>query len=753
MKDTATTSKLPVPRVFLWSPALDFLLGAGGVVAPLLLLLVLLGRAPSSMPWVVGAAAGLSLWASAPHLAATVLLAWQRGAKTRRWLVVTAVTFVVVGVVASHSHDVQSALLWVWSFVLPFHMVHQNAAVSQMWLQRSWRETPTRSLSVGDQAALLVAHGLVAVLWVTRLRPRPAFLLGDDDDALPLLPSTVGPFPGPIATWWACGLALAAAAALVVVLVRLWRQGVANRDVLFVVVAWTSSVVVWLVQVFVFDRWNLLPPLAFFALTHGVQALWRAQFAAAREAHDRGRSFDGLAFAGVVVAGGVALLQVVPWGLSRLAGVDLAHSLLLVAVVVDLHHIVVDSILWRGAEPQTVRWCMGDGCATARREHVSNARALGWLLAIFALVAVGVVDVVQTIAVCRGSGPTLLTMAEKLAPADARVWTRRAEEAAFDGDVDLARAHLGRALALSPGSAEATLELTRVHLASGHLTDARALWSAAPVHVRSSANGMLVEAQVALGHRQFDDARAAARRALATRELPEELDLQAREVWGIAALSTSQPAAALHVLVDALLRARAVHEVDDALAAGYLLAGGLALAKAHEALGQSDPVFVVVDRLLAGSEAAHRPDVAVQALLLRAAAHLHRQDARGALEAFQRALRVAEAAGPVTTTLPWQRDVTPVLARGWLDYATLLSRSAAPARARATCVQKAEQLVHSLSKALAPERTALLASLTPLLTEHAASLSPDDMASVRADLAGAVREVLDLRYPAEASNP
>ncbi len=731
---------------WLSHPVVDVVVGCGLCALPLALVSEQIGADHASVAVVV--VATLALLFSGPHYAATLARAWRLGGAHRSKLMVASAIAAVV-VVAAHAAPV--LLPWLFTAYLtwsPWHYATQNHGIGLVLLARDQAPstTPTTTTTTAtttttttttnpaaptqnERRGLKVAHVLfaLAAIVATHAGPREALV---------------------VRAGWSSSVAVVVASACLVVgvalslavLWRLSRRGAPTRGLLLVLALLSTSLVWFVVPALLARGGALLYAGGVVALLHGGQHLWLTWFAKGRAAHLDGHPFDGFAFAGLVVAGGVALFSLVPWVTSKALGFDLVISLLTVQAVVNLHHYVVDADVWRLRDP-AVRGPLFSGHERGRpeRERVSNRTALLWSLPAVLLVLLGGVDVLQ-LAGTRGDAPEALAVrAAIMNDHDARVWVQSAQAAVAAGDVDAARADLGRAIALSPYNTDAQRSLVRLHVASGRDDDAWARRAAMPGGLADDPASLLLFAGVALRLDRLDDAVTLGRQALTlagtgrgSREAALA-EVEARRVVGAALLLQQKPAEARSELKRGLDDAQATLGYDP-LSRGQLLELGLALADADVALQQADAALALYERCLTGAAAADRPDVAFDALTGRARVLLARSRPKEALDAFQRALRFVDDV-----------DDPDVVAQAWLDYAALLARSEAPMRVRYACALKARAAAEELPPGSDREqRLGFISQATRYVEEV---LAPDDAAAVRADVDAAAQDSLLLTYP------
>jgi tetratricopeptide (TPR) repeat protein len=718
---------------WLVGPVVDVVVGCGLIGVPAAIAAPLV---PEAFTWwiaVVGAA--LLLVVGHAHLAATLVLGWRLDRRARVVIGIASVLALVI-VVAAHRWPARLTWLWTaWVTLAPWHVAILNVRISEVLIRRAVGE---RANAV-DRRPLRLAH-LAAALAATG-----AIHTGPSDT----LVSRVGLSPT-TGLAFVCVGGVSVMALGFVFLLRIRRIG-AGPSVLVATAALAMASVVWLgvatllgsgigphIGVDLGSGVALLVLSSAAALVHGAQSLWLAWSLEGRLAALEARRFDGLAYFGLIFALGIVVVTAGPWVVSRGLGYDLVVSALIVQAAAHLHHVVVDAVVWGLHGPRLASVLDGHDVAPPRRHEISNARALLATMLVGGCVIVGMIDVAQLAGTRPDASEQAAAWARVLNPNDARVWVRSAQRAAADNDVDQARADLGRAVALSPTNVDAQRALLRLHAVTGHLEEAWARWDAVDPGVLDDPENLIVLADVALQLVRFDDAARLGEQAVS--ELEDALEtpagIDARRVLGMARLELGQTGEAIRLLRGAFNDGEKLYG-SDALGEGTLLILGDALARAHVALREWDPASVLWERVLAGATAVDRPDVAVRALLGQAGIALQRDQAREALDRFQRGLKVAEA----TTS----RAVAEQVARAWLDYGGLLAASDAPLRLRLACGIKARQAAERMTAG--PRQRELLRFIDEASGFAEEALAQDERAQVRRDPKAAADEALTLSYP------
>jgi tetratricopeptide (TPR) repeat protein len=712
----------PPASPWLFSPAVDLLIGCGLLALPLGLLFSFVPAEQTSLIVVVTGA--LAIVVNGPHYAATVVRALHHDRRARVVLAVTSVA-AVVAAVAAHLWPLLLAWLFTayvsWS---PWHYATQNHGVTVLFLARGGGPTTT----TGERRALKAAHIIAALAAIAAIHTglSEAFLrrLGLSPD---------------VAFAAAVVAALVAVALGGSVLVRLRRRGAPAVALLTTGALLSTSLVWFIVPGLMQAGSSLIYVSGAAALLHCAQYLWITTFVEGRLAHVRGGRFDGLAFFGTVTALGVAFFTAGPWLMSRGLGYDLIVSLMIVQAVVNLHHFIVDAFVWKFRDPALAGPLFsGRELADARRGEVSNLRAVVATVVVGAFIIVGAVDVVQLAGTRPDASEDAWARALALNPNDSRLWVQNAQRAVAHNDADQARADLGRAVALSPYNVDAQRALLRLHAVTGHLDEAWARKSAVPGGILDDADSRVVLGDVALRLGRYEEAATLADAAVAELDgaVESAAGIEARRVLGTARFELGQYGDALPTLRGALEDGEALVG-GDALQRGAMLELGVVLGRTQLALKAWDPAALLFERILTGATATNRADVAVDALLGQAEIALQRQQPRDALDLLQRALKVADS---TPATVPAER-----VARAWLDYGGLLAASEAPMRLRYACAVKGRQYAERMRGGERQDK--LLTFIGEATTFVEEVLPADEQERVRSDPDAAAREALGLAYP------
>ncbi len=435
-------------RFWIAGPWTDLVIGCGGWSLPLLAIsYVLTGEAARQASI---AFYSLALLTNYPHYMATVYRAYgqrDRGAH-HLYIVWGTAILIALGAIA----HVRPALVpWLFTAYImwsPWHYSGQNYGLLMMFLRRGGAEVSRR-----ERRFLRVAFVASFVLLLA------AFNESSAADPLVIsigLPLGVTRTVGVVA--WAAFVTLGAAA-FVTLAGRIDRRALTAAGLLFVTQGlWfvVPTTVAWVAGIAVPQtRYSS----GILAVMHSAQYLWITQYFARR---DEGARFDAGSYWLAVVLGGMALFLPVPWIASYAAHIDFTASMLIVTAIVNLHHFMLDGVVWKLRDPRvaTALTTTEQPDAPPARDGASslirNPVVAG---ALVVLVTLAVVDQMRYRLASRQADPDAIAAALRINPYDSNAQLR------------LVRAHLDLAEQLdAAGQTEralahyrAFLELVAVH--------------------------------------------------------------------------------------------------------------------------------------------------------------------------------------------------------------------------------------------------------------------------------------------------
>jgi tetratricopeptide (TPR) repeat protein len=472
----------------LWiaRPSVDLVIGCGGWSLPLLALAFLVPSSTDSQ-W-AAMFYTLALVANYPHYMATVYRAYGRADLGRHQLYTVWGTLglIALGALAHVQVWLIPFLFTLYVFWSPWHYTGQNYGLLLMFAKRGGLEvtnTTRRRLRIAFVASYVM---LLA-----------AFNEGAASDPLVLslgLPSGLTRSTGIIALLI---FAVAGGSAIVAISRRSpWRSLIApvmlyvTQGLWFVAptaLSWISGIAV--------------PQTRYssgvLALMHSAQYLWITQYFAKRE---QGAEWRAGRYWVAVIAGGAALFLPIPWLASYAAHVDFTASVLVVTAIVNIHHFMIDGVVWKLRDTRVGKTLTTEGPAPLATRASSTQAATNRRLAILrtSLAAVAVLALAVLAAVDQwryrlvlDADASSLQTAVGLNPYDDAAQSRLLNALLAGGRTEDARAHLDRVLARRPGDVDALVNAGVLARRDGRIADAERYWrealsitpSAAHVHL------------------------------------------------------------------------------------------------------------------------------------------------------------------------------------------------------------------------------------------------------------------------------
>jgi hypothetical protein len=429
-------------------PWIDLLVGCGGWSAPLLLIAYLLGDSQTQRSVVVFYA--LALVCNYPHYMATIHRAYARLEDRAAYRLFTHYVTAGIVAVAVAAHVWPALLPWMFTaYVMwsPWHYAGQNFGLSMMFLRRGGVDVSPherrwlRTAFVASYVLLLAAFNQGAP------RERIVLSLG--------LPESVA-------------MVIQIAAAIVfIVSAFLCFAALARRSSLrSLVPALTllSTQTLWfVVPVLVAQMSTVQSPQVSYstgvlAVMHSAQYLWITQHYARRDSmrHAGASSWSRRKYWTLLILGGAALFVPVPWAASLIGHADFTSSALIVASAVNIHHFVLDGVVWKLRDPKVSQTLVSiDGQAvasgrTSRSAAVWGPRRVALITASIGLIALATVDQVRYFLSSQTTDPAALETARALNPHDSKVHLKLAAAASRTGSPDVAERSLQDAIDANP---------------------------------------------------------------------------------------------------------------------------------------------------------------------------------------------------------------------------------------------------------------------------------------------------------------
>ncbi len=696
-----------VPKVWLYGPWTDLLIGCGAWSAPLLLATYSLSLSHAAS-WSFAFYA-LALLLNYPHFMATIYRAYHsydEFSRYRLFTVHTAILLAATGVVA---HLWYPLLPWIFTLYIcwsPWHYTGQNFGLMMMFARRA-------GIAPTEQERNALHLSFVASFVMLML----SFNTGVSND--PFVLSLNLP-----AAWTAPTRALLAAAFVCAGVWSLWSM---SRRA-----SWRSLLpVATLVSTQFF--WFLLPAVielitskdvpqtryssGILAVLHSAQYLWVTSFYQQKEAAaHRELSWNRARYWLILVAGGIALFVPGPWIVSRALHVDFAASFLTFTALVSLHHFILDGAIWKLRDSKVAAFLLNKPPASEDvATQASTWRSLAaWFAGpsvaartlrvsvLLALLLWGGLDRLRYYWAHVDSSSAAVERAIRLNPQDSSAQMRLAQSVQASGDRQGALIAMQRAVQLSPRNRVLQEAYERGLIEAGRTEDAFQFYRQTLAADPNNAAGWLNFGVLAVQRGDSESAVQAWQQALRV----DPLQPTAHLYLAAAFEQKGEPAAAA-THYRAYLQAVSLHPDDHAQETRTVISALIKVADANYASGK-------VQEARTGYQKAQEFALRISNRQLQSLALVHLADLdehsrapRQAADAYQRALRLDQ-----------QLPDTPASASDWFDYGQFLRRQNQPEALAYACFLRAGSLLKSTPGA---EQTAV----SQALQESAARLGKD----------------------------
>lgn len=475
-------STAPRPSPWIFGPTVDLLVGCGAWSLPLLVLTYYLSQRDAVT--LSFAFYFLGVFCNQPHYMATVYRAYHTPTDFNQYRFFTIYVTVFILLTAVIVHLAPALFPWLLTFYLtwsPWHYTGQNYGISMMLIRRTGAK-PT------DQQRNLIWWSYLAsyAVWFFALHNT-----GTASQAnLIILP--IPQEYARIAELFFLAVYLGAGIAGHAPLIR--QVGV--RALLGPLVLLTTQFLWFLLPELLRNVTTLEFPATYssagiLAFMHCAQYLWITSYFAKKERSAVAPGATAGSVAGfrfwpyylILIVGGIALFIPGPWVASRVFGYDLVESFFIFAALVNLHHFILDGAIWKLRDGRIARLLLGrnppavepDGAAASAPAPSrwawlagpsAGARTLRWSL-VALLLGLALVDQAQFWLTLKNSGPSELTLAQRLNPQDTRVYFQNAKQLIAAGKNAEAIAELRRVIAINPRSVSAQHLLGELLFKSG----------------------------------------------------------------------------------------------------------------------------------------------------------------------------------------------------------------------------------------------------------------------------------------------
>ena len=221
------------------------------------------------------------------------------------------------------------------------------------------------------------------------------------------------------------------------------------------------------------------------AVMHSAQYLWITRYFAKRDAEQAARAggWSPWRYGVTLVAGGAALFLPIPWLASYGWQVDFTASIFIVAAIVNLHHFMIDGVVWKLRNPRVGRVLVqadataADAAPAAAAADAARARrpalTWAWRVALVAgLAALAAVDQWRYVLAIGHGERDRLAEAVRLNPYDSGTYLRLAQVESEAGDRAAAAVALRRAVDVNPQNPILAQALVRRLIEAGEFAEA-----------------------------------------------------------------------------------------------------------------------------------------------------------------------------------------------------------------------------------------------------------------------------------------
>jgi len=363
----------PDPRLWIYAPAVDLLIGCGAWSAPLLLLTAFVATGKAAQWSFVFYL--LALLFNYPHFMATAYRAYRSYDELTRYRFYTIHLALLLACAGLIAHLWYPLLPWIFTIYIcwsPWHYTGQNFGLAMMFARRA-ELSPTENERRALHLSFIASYVMLMLSFHTGPSTDPMIISLAIPSAvtLPARITLAGFFVG--ASGWA-----------------VWSLG--RRG------GW-KAVLPTATLVTTQFLWFLLPALVellsgkevpqtryssgILAVLHSAQYLWITSYYQRNEARAAGNaSWSFARYLLILVAGGIALFIPGPWIVSRAFHTDFGASFLTFTALVNLHHFLLDGAIWKLRDSRIARYLLDarDNTSSAGPEaHGALARGMHWL--------------------------------------------------------------------------------------------------------------------------------------------------------------------------------------------------------------------------------------------------------------------------------------------------------------------------------------------------------------------------------------
>jgi len=676
---------------WVYTPAIDLLVGCGAWSAPLLLMTALAGGGKAAH-WSF-AFYLLALLFNYPHFMATAYRAYRSYDELTRYRFYTihvALLLALAGVIA---HVWYPALPWIFTLYIcwsPWHYTGQNFGLAMMFTRRAALD-PTENERRALHLAFIASYVMLLLSFHTGASGDP-MILSLGIPAVVTLPArvTLAIFFLGASAWAISSLASRGG----------WKATLPTATLV-------STQFLWF----------LLPALVellsgkevpqtryssgILAVLHSAQYLWITSYYQRREARAAGNAAWSFSrYMLILVAGGIALFVPGPWIASRVFHVDFGASFLTFTALVSLHHFLLDGAVWKLRDSRIARFLLNStdsGAASEAKPQSAFARGMAWLAGagvgaralrigtVAALLVWGGLDRLHFYYANVAASLPDLQRAAKWTPDDSSLQLLLARAEASTGDKEAALRSLQRAAEVNLRDVSVQQAYAEALIQAGHDEEAYSLYqkilALAPRNADALVNYGL------LAHRLGHDTEAIDSWQRAVDVDPGQTNAQLYLAQALDQVGESAAAARHYrAYLEFVAKQPGKHRGEN----GAVISALIKVADADATAGQ---MAAAMKGYTAAMQFAQKSDeIPLQSLALMHSADLLERLGKPAEAAhsYQQALKLDEQAGDAQAA-----------AIDWLNYGQFLRRQKQPEALVFACFLKSEELLRtSLGKEL-----------------------------------------------------
>ena len=444
-------------RLWIDRPWVDLLIGCGGWSAPLLIVSYLL-LDKDAQRW-ASVFYGLALVCNYPHYMATVHRAYARGEDRAQYRLFTYYLTGLLLIIAAAAHVRPVLLPWLFTIYVmwsPWHYTGQNFGLTMMFLRRAGANVAPRERR-WLRISFVASYAMLLAAFNQGGSPGP----GHDPLVLSLsVPQTIA-----LAIEIAAGIVFLGAGALALVPIarRIEISTLLPAATLYITQACWFVIPIAMTWASAVPAPQTRYSSGILAVMHSAQYLWITRHYAQRDAARRPAAhWSNLSYWGTLVVGGVALFLPGPWLASYVGHFDFTSSMLIVTAIVNIHHFMLDGVVWKLRDPRVSQALVDNAAPDAGAGALSKPGRAGKTVAVWitrpvvvaVLITLAALDQWRYTLAQRDTDPSALETASALNPYDGSVHLKLARFLIESGRYEDAYARCQLILAQRPNDVD-----------------------------------------------------------------------------------------------------------------------------------------------------------------------------------------------------------------------------------------------------------------------------------------------------------